>query len=186
MYGLASTRYKLEGCGAGLAGGSYAGRDVAPDLDRQFDLNFPNGRARGPISVQCLPVELDGFLGASSEVLYRISCDHNGREFGDVSAIVGAVAFNDQRVRSDHLFSLLDTSLPQNGTIGAGSNVVAEFPRHDGNPALGVLEHSMVARGPNVDAGNFAVLLGATVVPVNRLFWRKMYGLASTRYKLEG
>ncbi len=42
------------------------------------------------------------------------------------------------------------------------------------------------------DAGNFAVLLGATVVmaatvvTMNRLFWRKMYGLASTRYKLEG
>jgi NitT/TauT family transport system permease protein len=41
-------------------------------------------------------------------------------------------------------------------------------------------------------AGNFAVLLGATVVmaalvvTVNRLFWRRMYGLASTRYKLEG
>jgi NitT/TauT family transport system permease protein len=41
------------------------------------------------------------------------------------------------------------------------------------------------------DAGNFPVLLGATVVisamvvTVNRLLWRRLYTLASTRYKLE-
>ena len=41
------------------------------------------------------------------------------------------------------------------------------------------------------DAGNFPVLLGATivisamVVTVNRLVWRRLYTLASTRYKLE-
>jgi len=41
------------------------------------------------------------------------------------------------------------------------------------------------------DAGNFPVLLGATVaitamvLTVNRLLWRRLYGLASTRFKLE-
>ncbi len=41
------------------------------------------------------------------------------------------------------------------------------------------------------ESGNVAMLLGATVVmaalvvTVNRLFWRRMYGLASTRFKLE-
>jgi NitT/TauT family transport system permease protein len=41
------------------------------------------------------------------------------------------------------------------------------------------------------DAGNFPVLLGATfvisamVVTVNRLLWRRLYTLASTRFKLE-
>jgi NitT/TauT family transport system permease protein len=41
------------------------------------------------------------------------------------------------------------------------------------------------------DAGNFPVLLGATVVisamvvTINRLIWRRLYTLASTRYKLE-
>jgi NitT/TauT family transport system permease protein len=41
------------------------------------------------------------------------------------------------------------------------------------------------------DAGNFRVLLGATVVmamvvvTVNRLLWRPLYGLAATRFKLE-
>ena len=41
------------------------------------------------------------------------------------------------------------------------------------------------------DAGNFPVLLGATfvisamVVTINRLIWRRLYALASTRFKLE-
>ena len=41
------------------------------------------------------------------------------------------------------------------------------------------------------DSGNFRVLLGATVVmaamvvTINRLLWRRLYALASTKYKLE-
>lgn len=41
------------------------------------------------------------------------------------------------------------------------------------------------------DAGNFAVLLGATfvisamVITINRLLWRRLYALAATRFKLE-
>ena len=41
------------------------------------------------------------------------------------------------------------------------------------------------------DRGNFRVLLGATVVmaamvvTINRLFWRRLYTLASTKYRLE-
>jgi NitT/TauT family transport system permease protein len=41
------------------------------------------------------------------------------------------------------------------------------------------------------DTGNFRVLLGATlcmaamVVTLNRLVWRRLYGLASTKFKLE-
>ncbi len=41
------------------------------------------------------------------------------------------------------------------------------------------------------DSGNFPLLLGATVmmvamvVTINRLLWRRLYGLAQTRYKLE-
>jgi len=42
------------------------------------------------------------------------------------------------------------------------------------------------------DHGNYQVLLAATlvmaalVVTINRLFWRRLYGLAATRFKLEG
>src|ERR1019366_2975090 len=92
----------------------------------------------------------DGFLGACSQVLDGAPRDQNSWEFWYVAAIARIVPFDDQRVRSDHLISLLDTSLPQNGAIGARSNVVAEFPRHNGNAALGVLEHPMVARCPGV------------------------------------
>jgi NitT/TauT family transport system permease protein len=41
------------------------------------------------------------------------------------------------------------------------------------------------------DSGNFRVLLAATVVmaamvvTINRVLWRRLYALASTRYKLE-
>jgi NitT/TauT family transport system permease protein len=41
------------------------------------------------------------------------------------------------------------------------------------------------------DSGNFPVLLCATivmvamVVTINRLLWRRLYGLAQTKYKLE-
>ena len=48
----------------------------------------------------------------------------------------------------------------------------------------------MISRA--TDTGNFAVLLGATVVmaamvvTINRLLWRRLYGLAATRFKLEG
>jgi NitT/TauT family transport system permease protein len=41
------------------------------------------------------------------------------------------------------------------------------------------------------DTGNFALLLGATivmaamVVTINRLVWRRLYAVAATRYKLE-
>jgi len=41
------------------------------------------------------------------------------------------------------------------------------------------------------ESGNFALLLAATivmaamVVTINRLVWRRLYAIASTRYKLE-
>src|SRR5580700_10764146 len=71
-------------------------------LNRQFDFDFANGRTRGPIVVQGLPVELDGFLGAGSQVVYRTARDHNSREFWHISAVSGAVPFDNQRVRSGH------------------------------------------------------------------------------------
>ncbi len=71
------------------------------------------------------------------------------------------------------------------------ASIVAEyFQKIQGKTYSTVGLGAVISRA--TDAGNFAVLLGATVVmaatvvTVNRLFWRKMYGLASTRYKLEG
>jgi hypothetical protein len=134
-------------------------RAVMIALDWQFDLDFPNRRGRRSISVQGLPKEADGFLGAGSQILYGVSRNQNSWEFRHVAAIADAVSFDDQRVLSDHLISLLDTSLPQNGAIGARSNVVAELPRYNGDPALRVLEQAMVARGPDVAQPAFSRVL---------------------------
>ena len=69
------------------------------------------------------------------------------------------------------------------------ASVVAEYSK------IGNKTYSTVGLGALIsratDAGNFALLLGATVVlaftvvTVNRLFWRRMYSLAATRFKLE-
>ena len=69
------------------------------------------------------------------------------------------------------------------------ASVVAEYSKIKGTVYSTVGLGAVISRA--TDAGNFAVLLGATVVmaatvvTVNRLFWRKMYWLAATRYKLE-
>ena len=70
------------------------------------------------------------------------------------------------------------------------ASIVAEYFRFQGRTfsttGLGaVISHA-------TDTGNFSVLLAATVVmaamvvTVNRLVWRRLYALASTRFKLEG
>jgi NitT/TauT family transport system permease protein len=70
------------------------------------------------------------------------------------------------------------------------ASIVAEYSKIQGKTYSTVGLGAVISRA--TDAGNSAVLLGATVVmaatvvTVNRLFWRRMYGLASTRYKLEG
>jgi NitT/TauT family transport system permease protein len=69
------------------------------------------------------------------------------------------------------------------------ASIVAEYSKIQGKTYSTVGLGAVISRA--TDAGDFAVLLGATVVmaatvvTVNRLFWRKMYVLASTRYKLE-
>ena len=69
------------------------------------------------------------------------------------------------------------------------ASVVAEYSKVQGVTYSTIGLGAVISRA--TDAGNFALLLGATVVmaatvvTVNRLFWRRMYWLASTRYKLE-
>jgi NitT/TauT family transport system permease protein len=69
------------------------------------------------------------------------------------------------------------------------ASIVAEYSKIQGKTYSTVGLGAVISRA--TDAGDFAVLLGATVVmaalvvTVNRLFWRRMYGLASTKYKLE-
>jgi NitT/TauT family transport system permease protein len=69
------------------------------------------------------------------------------------------------------------------------ASIVAEYFRFHGQTISVTGLGALISRA--TDSGNFAVLLGATVVmallvvTVNRLLWRRLYVLASTRYKLE-
>jgi NitT/TauT family transport system permease protein len=66
---------------------------------------------------------------------------------------------------------------------------VAEYFRFHGRTFSTTGLGAVISRA--TDRGDFAVLLGATitmavlVVTVNRLVWRRLYALASTRFKLE-
>jgi NitT/TauT family transport system permease protein len=69
------------------------------------------------------------------------------------------------------------------------ASIVAEYVRFQGR-TISTTGLGAVISGAT-DSGNFAVLLGATVVMAamvvtfNRLVWRRLYVLASTRYRLE-
>jgi NitT/TauT family transport system permease protein len=66
---------------------------------------------------------------------------------------------------------------------------VAEYFRFQGQTLSTVGLGAVISRA--TDGGNLRVLLAATicmaamVVTINRLVWRRLYGLASTRFKLE-
>jgi NitT/TauT family transport system permease protein len=69
------------------------------------------------------------------------------------------------------------------------ASIVAEYFHFHGQTITTTGLGAVISRA--TDGGNFPVLLGATivmaalVVTVNRLLWRRLYGLASTKYKME-
>ncbi len=69
------------------------------------------------------------------------------------------------------------------------ASIVAEYFRFQGKTLSTVGLGAVISQA--TDAGNFHVLLAATismaamVVTLNRLVWRRLYGLASTKFKLE-
>jgi NitT/TauT family transport system permease protein len=70
------------------------------------------------------------------------------------------------------------------------ASIVAEYFRFHGKTYSVTGLGAVISRA--TDSGDFPVLLGATlamaamVVTINRLVWRRLYSLASTRFKLEG
>jgi NitT/TauT family transport system permease protein len=69
------------------------------------------------------------------------------------------------------------------------ASIIAEYFRFRGQTFSLTGLGAVISRA--TDSGNFPVLLAATivisamVVTINRLVWRRLYGLASTKYKLE-
>jgi len=66
---------------------------------------------------------------------------------------------------------------------------VAEYVRFGGEHYSTVGVGALIAEG--TASGNYALLLGATltliaaVVAINRLFWRRLYKIAETKYRME-
>ena len=69
------------------------------------------------------------------------------------------------------------------------ASIVAEYVHFQGRTISTVGLGAVISRA--TDSGNFPLLLGATVVmaalvvTINRLVWRRLYTLSSTKYKLE-
>jgi NitT/TauT family transport system permease protein len=70
------------------------------------------------------------------------------------------------------------------------ASIVAEYFHFRGETFSTVGLGAVISRA--TDSGNFRMLMAATlvmaviVVTINRLLWRRLYGLAATRFKLEG
>jgi NitT/TauT family transport system permease protein len=87
------------------------------------------------------------------------------------------------------IFPYLVTGLVTASGGAWNASIVAEYFHFKGQTFSTVGLGAVISQA--TDAGNFRLLLGATivmaamVVSVNRLLWRRLYALSSTRYKLE-
>ena len=87
------------------------------------------------------------------------------------------------------IFPFLVTGLITASGGAWNASIVAEYVRFNGKTITTTGLGAVISRA--TDAGNFALLLGATivmaamVVTINRLLWRRLYVLAATKYKLE-
>ena len=87
------------------------------------------------------------------------------------------------------IFPYLITGLVTASGGAWNASVVAEYVRFQNQTFSTTGLGAVISQA--TDSGNFRLLLGATVVmsfvvvTVNRLVWRPLYGLASTRFKLE-
>ncbi len=87
------------------------------------------------------------------------------------------------------IFPYLVTGLVTASGGAWNASIIAEYFHLNGKIVSTVGLGAVISQA--TDSGNFAVLLAATVfmagvvVTINRLVWRRLYGLASTRYRLE-
>ena len=88
------------------------------------------------------------------------------------------------------IFPYLITGLVTASGGAWNASIVAEYFHFQGQTMSTKGLGAVISQA--TDSGNFPVLVAATlvmaavVVTVNRLVWRRLYGLASTRFKLEG
>jgi len=108
------------------------------------------------------------------------------REVCDVYGLAPAERW--RRLLLPGIFPFLITGLVTASGGAWNASVVAEYFRFRGQTMSTVGLGAVISRA--TDQGDFAVLLGATilmaliVVTINRLVWRRLYRLASTRFAL--
>ena len=87
------------------------------------------------------------------------------------------------------IFPYLITGLITASSGAWNASIVAEYFRFQGKTLSTIGLGAVISHA--TDTGNFRVLLAATifmaamVVTINRLVWRRLYTLASTKFKLE-
>jgi NitT/TauT family transport system permease protein len=87
------------------------------------------------------------------------------------------------------IFPYLVTGLVTASGGAWNASIVAEYFRFQGQTLSTVGLGSVISHA--TDSGNYRLLLGATmvmaamVVTINRLLWRRLYGMAATRFKLD-
>jgi NitT/TauT family transport system permease protein len=87
------------------------------------------------------------------------------------------------------LFPYLITGMITAGGGAWNASIVAEYVKFGGQAHSTIGVGALIAEA--TASGNYALLLGATltlivtVVAINRLFWRRLYAVAETKYRME-
>jgi NitT/TauT family transport system permease protein len=87
------------------------------------------------------------------------------------------------------LFPYLITGMITAGGGAWNASIVAEYVKFGGQAHSTVGVGALIAEA--TASGNYVLLLGATltlivtVVAINRLFWRRLYAVAETKYRME-
>jgi len=132
-------------------------------------------------------------LGTQWYILFNVIAGASAipADLREVCAIYGLPASQRwRRLLLPAIFPFLITGLVTASGGAWNASVVAEYVRFRGQTLETIGLGATISRA--TDAGDYAMLLGATivmaliVVTVNRLVWRRLYRLASTRFLLEG
>jgi NitT/TauT family transport system permease protein len=146
-------------------------------------------RLRGGLSVGSIVLLL---LGTQWYILFNVIAGAIAIPT-DLKEVCDLFAFGSQERWRDLLlpaiFPYLVTGLVTASGGAWNASIVAEYVHLKGQTFSTVGLGAIISNA--TDSGNFALLLGATivmaalVVTINRLVWRRLYVLAATKYKLE-
>ncbi len=140
----------------GLRGTQNDEEPTAPFSDWHFDFDLAESRRRRPLGVHVLPINADRLHRAKRSVLLWISLSS---EWMGVLAHTHCIQWDRLRSRAStfgSFFGFLNTSLPHNGAIGAGPDIVSELAGDCSDKAGRALEYeyTVIARRPPVAPKN--------------------------------